>query len=228
LIHRNIGRIAIMAAFGAAALIGLATPALAQTKIVLTPARPSAANVSMRVSVDALQSRSGIRSVRMVLPAGITAKQATLVKGPQGWTLRPTSDGFVVSGPTLRWLTDAVFTVRLARLPANVRVLTFKTFVTYGNGHVEQWIGAAGKANAAPFVRLAVPVVASALPSPSPSASPSPSTSPAATVAAAVDRQSPSTLWLIVATIAGLLTIGLVIFMPRQRRAAALGKGATP
>src|SRR5690242_13114524 len=148
------GRIAIVAAFGAAALIGLATPALARAQVVLTPARPSAANVTMRVAVDAVQSRSGIRSVRMVLPAGITAKQLTLVKGPQGWTLRPTSDGFTVSGPTLRWKTDAEFTVRLARLPANVRVLTFKTYVTYGNGHVEQWIGAAGAANAAPFVRL--------------------------------------------------------------------------
>jgi uncharacterized protein YcnI len=218
-ITRILGRTAVLAGVTVATVAVLAAPALAHTEIEVTPAQAGAVNATMKVAAEAENSKAGIKSVRMVLPAGITADQVTLRKEPAGWALQRTTDGFTVTGPALKVKTDAEFTVTIAQLPVDAKVLTFKTLVTYSNGDVDRWIGAAGDANPAPFVSLA--------PAPSPTAaSPSPSavaTSPAATPSSPA-ATSPATGggssvgWLVATIVAGLVLIGVVVWLTRRRR----------
>src|SRR5262245_55667787 len=95
-IPRILGRAAVVAAIATATVAGLAAPALAHTEIELNPARAGAVNATMKVAAEAENTKAGIKSVQMVLPAGITAQQVTLSKGPKGWALQATSDGFAV------------------------------------------------------------------------------------------------------------------------------------
>jgi Domain of unkown function (DUF1775) len=220
-ISRIAGRAAVVAGFAVATVAMLAAPALAHTEIELTPARAGAANATMKVTAEAENTKAGIKSVRMVLPPGITASQVTLAKGPTGWALQPTSDGFTVTGPTLKVKTDAEFTVTIAQVPADAKVLTFKTLVTYSNGDVDRWIGAAGDSNPAPFVSLA-PAPSSTVASPSPSAvatgaAAAPSSPAVASSPAAPAGSSSVVGWVVAAIVVGLVVIGLVVWLMRRR-----------
>lgn len=213
---RILGRATVVAALATTAVAALAAPALAHTEIELTPAQAGAKNVTMKVTAEAESSKAGIKSVRIVLPAGITASQVTLEAGPSGWSLAPAEDGFTVAGAALKTKTDAEFTVKIAQLPADQTTLTFKTLVTYGNGDVDRWIGAPSDSNPAPVVNLAP------APSPSPSPSPSPafpSSAPTASPAtAAANSSSSGTGWIVAAVIAVLLVAGAVVWLSRRRR----------
>ncbi|GHJ47039.1 hypothetical protein Cs7R123_43810 [Catellatospora sp. TT07R-123] len=221
MLGRVLGRVAVVAAAGAVAVAVMALPASAHTEIELKPAQAGATNATLKVNAEAESDAAGIKSVQMVLPEGITPAEVTLASGPAGWALKPTGDGFTVAGPALRTGTDAAFTVTLAQLPAAATVLVFKTLVTYGNGDVDRWIGAASDSNPAPFVSLKP---AAASPSAVPSASAlaptgSAAASPQVSASAAADSASPSnTGWIATAVVVALLVAGAAVWLVRRGR----------
>lgn len=215
MISRIIGR-AVLTVATAGAVALWAGPALAHTEVELEPAQAGASNVTMKVTAEAESSKAGIASVQMVLPAGITPDQVSLAEGPSGWTLQPTTDGFTVSGTTLKVKTDAAFTVKIAKLPTDASTLTFKTLVKYSNGDVDRWIGAPSDSNPAPTVNLAPAPTPSPSPSPSP---PAPTTAAASPAPAASTSDSPgNTGWIVAAAIAVLLVGGAIVWLVRRRR----------
>jgi hypothetical protein len=90
----------------------LGSPAFAHTEIEVDNPQGGATGVTMTVTAEAENDSAGIASVRMVLPAGITPAQVSLVSGPTGWTLTPGPDGFTVAGAPLAVKTDLLTELR--------------------------------------------------------------------------------------------------------------------
>jgi hypothetical protein len=209
------------------AVLGLAGPALAHVEVSADKTTAGAENVTLTFTGEAENDKAGIKSERVVLPEGIEPSSVTLVKAPAGWKFTASADGFTVGGDALEVGQDAVWKVRLAKLPDGETRLSFKTLETYGDGKVSRWIeiqepGQDEPDNPAPLVTLKPgPSTAPATTSATPSAAPtSPSAAPVVTASAAPtpvaqnDEDSGSSTWwswvalvVLVAAVAGFLLV---------------------
>jgi uncharacterized protein YcnI len=238
-VHRKVTRSATAAAALAATasvVLGWAAPAWAHVEVSADKPRAGATNVTVTFNGEAESDSAGIKSERVVLPAGITPDQVRLGKAPSGWTYTKAADGFTVGGKALKIGQDARFSVVIAQLPANATELAFKTVETYGDGKVSRWIeipqaGQPEPDNPAPVLKLA----AAARPAPTTAAPttaapttaapttgvPATSTEPAftATPIAAEDSGSRTALWVAVAAVVVLAAAAGVAFALRRRRA---------
>ncbi|WP_354638974.1 DUF1775 domain-containing protein [Kitasatospora camelliae] len=204
-----------------AAVLALAVPAAAHVEVKSTPAQALAVDAVVAFDAEGENPGSGITEVKVTLPAGIAPGDVTLAEGPKGWTLKPTADGFAVSGPALGASKDAAYKVKVRQLP-DAKELAFKSVVTYADGKVDRWIelpqGAAKPAHPAPVLKLsaaapgATPLAAAttaAAPSSAAAAAPAP-VQPSAPASAAAEASAP------VAqsggsSVGGAVTIGLVV-----------------
>jgi uncharacterized protein YcnI len=118
----------------------VATPAWAHVEVSADRPQAGARNVTLTFKGEAESRTAGITSERVVLPAGITPQDATLVRAPAGWKLAATQDGFTVAGRALPVGDDATFSVTIAQLPTDATELAFKTVETYADGKVSRWI----------------------------------------------------------------------------------------
>jgi hypothetical protein len=221
---RAVLRMMTVVGVAALALAGPAAPALAHVEVSSDKNRAGATDATLTFTGEAENPNAGIRLERVVLPAGIPPAAVTLVKAPSGWRFTRTSDGFTVGGTALKTGTDAVWSVRVARLPANTTRLSFKTLETYGDGEIARWIeiqepGQPEPDNPAPLLTLrpaaptaASPSAAAAPASATPSAAPAPA---AAKAPAAADRASP--FWWIFSTVIALLVVGAGLLLARRR-----------
>jgi uncharacterized protein DUF1775 len=212
------------------AVLGLAGPALAHVEVSADKTTAGAENVTLTFDGEAESTSAGIASERVVLPAGIDPAGVTLVSAPAGWTYTRTADGFTVGGKALKVGTDAVWKVKIAKLPDGETRLSFKTLETYGDGKVSRWIEIqeAGKEepdNPAPLITLkpgpSTPAT-SAAPSAVPSAaSAAPASAAPATSAAAIDQlaEDSGSTWWIWAIIAVVLAAIAGFSLLRTRRA---------
>ena len=210
------------------AVAGLAAPALAHVEVSADKTTAGAENVTLTFSGEAENPAAGIQTERVVLPQGIAPSGVTLVKAPAGWTFTRNADGFTVGGTALKIGTNAVWKVKIAKLPDGQTRLSFKTLETYGNGDVSRWIeiqqpGQAEPDNPAPLVTLRPGPSGAASPSAAnTSAAPvavatSPATNSAAAVAGPAADNGGSTWWIWV-VVAALLVIGLVLVLVLLRR----------
>jgi hypothetical protein len=223
-------RLMTVSAVASLAVAGLAAPAFAHVEVSADKTQAGATDVTVTFSGEAENPKAGIKSERVVLPAGIPPAGVTLVKAPAGWAFAVTADGFTVAGKALPTGTDASWSVKIAKLPDGQTRLNFKTVETYGNGDVSRWIelqeaGADEPDNPAPLLTLK-PGASPAPTSASPSASPAPVDSaapagigPAATAAAPTDpaSDSSSTWWIWVVLVVLVVAAG-VVFLVRRRR----------
>jgi Domain of unkown function (DUF1775) len=223
-------RVMMVGAAAALAVAGPAGPALAHVEVSADKNRAGATDVTLTFTGEAENPHAGIRLERVVLPEGIAPADVTLVEAPAGWSFTRTSDGFTVGGKALKVGTDAVWSVRVARLPADATRLSFKTLETYGDGQIVRWIeiqepGQPEPDNPAPLLTLepAAPAAASpsgAAPSSAPSSAPAPApaasdASAAAAEAAVADRVSPT--WWIWPAVIVVLVAGAGLLLIRRR-----------
>ncbi|MEU0151548.1 DUF1775 domain-containing protein [Micromonospora fulviviridis] len=174
-------RVILAAAAGLAAAAVFGAPALAHVEVEADNTQAGARDVTLTFTGEAESSSAGIKSERVVLPAGISPQDVRLAKAPSGWKLSPNADGFTVAGPALKVGQDAVFAVTVAQLPSDATELAFKTLETYSDGKVDRWIeipeaGQPEPANPAPVLKLKPAAAAPTSASPTPSsAAPTPS-----------------------------------------------------
>jgi hypothetical protein len=178
----------------AAALVGAAPGvAAAHVEVSAPGATAGAGPVTLTFSAES-EAPTGIVALRTQLPAGLVPADVTLASGPAGWTLTPTADGFEVGGPALPAGADAEYAVTLARLPAGVPELVFKTLQHYADGREDAWIEV--PAAGAPEPERPAPVlsVAPGAPAPAATAAPAPQTTapPAAPATAAAPATTPA------------------------------------
>jgi hypothetical protein len=207
-------------------VLALAGPALAHVEVSADKTTAGATDVTLYFNGEAENPAAGIKSERVVLPTGIAPAEVTLVKAPSGWTYTQNSDGFTVAGKALKIGTNAVWSVKIAKLPDGETRLSFKTLETYGNGDVSRWIelqqpGQAEPDNPAPLLTLK-PGAASTTPPASPSSAAAPVPSAAApTTAQATEPASSdsgtSTWWIWVIVVVLVVAAG-AIFAVRRRR----------
>ncbi|GAA2633276.1 DUF1775 domain-containing protein [Paractinoplanes durhamensis] len=227
-------RVVTVGAVAGFAVLGVAGPALAHVEVSADKTTAGAANVTLTFNGEAESTDAGITSERVVLPAGLAPASVTLVKAPAGWTFTPNADGFTVGGKALKVGTDAVWKVKIAKLPDGETRLSFKTLETYADGEVVRWIEIqeAGKDepdHPAPLVTLkpgpsTAPTTAapsSAAPSAEPSSAVPVITSAAPTInaepaAAAGDGGSTWWIWVI-----GVVVVAAVAGFVLVRRGAA-------
>jgi Domain of unkown function (DUF1775) len=223
-------RVMTVGAAAALAVAGPAGPALAHVEVSADKNRAGATDVTLTFTGEAENPHAGIRLERVVLPQGIAPADVSLVKAPAGWRFTRTGDGFTVGGRELTTGTDAVWSVRVARLPAGATRLSFKTLETYGDGEIVRWIGIQEPGqpepdNPAPLLTLqpagpaTAPASAAAAPSATassgPAAAPGPEASRAAAEAAAASRVSPT--WWVWPAIIALLVAGAGVLLARRR-----------
>ncbi|WP_030435678.1 DUF1775 domain-containing protein [Actinoplanes subtropicus] len=222
-------RVATVAAVAGVAVLGLAGPALAHVEVSADKTTAGASDVTLTFDGEAENTKAGIKSERVVLPAGLPPAGVTLVKAPAGWTFTSAADGFTVGGAPLKIGQDAVWKVRIAKLPDGQTRLSFKTLETYGDGSIVRWIeiqqpGQPEPDNPAPLVTLKPgPAAAPALGATSSTNAINP-TSPAATAAVSPVAELPGDdggsssgtwwIWVIVAVV--LIGGGLVIVLRRR------------
>ena len=221
-----------ISALAGVGVLALAGPALAHVEVSANKSTAGASDVTLTFNGEAENDAAGIKSERVVLPTGLTPADVTLVKAPAGWKFTRNDDGFTVAGKALKIGTDAVWSVKIAKLPAGKTTLDFKTLETYGNGEVDRWIelqeaGQDEPDHPAPQLKLkAAPATApssSAAVVASPSAAP-PATTPAATATTAVATDpassdgGSSTWWIWVIVVVVVLAAG-GLFALRRRSA---------
>jgi hypothetical protein len=205
------------AVVGVIAALAVAGVAYAHVEVEAEPAVGGAAAV-VTFSAEAESPSSGIKSVQIILPAGIAPSDVSLKSGPPGWTLTPTADGYTVAGPALPRGRDAEHAITVKALPNQPQVV-FKALVTYANNSVDRWIEEPSTANPnpdqpAPILKLT--------PGPSP---PAPAARGAATTPPVVATATPiaeegglSAIWwiLIVAVVIAAAVAAVVV--ARKRR----------
>lgn len=181
-------RLTLAAATAAAAVLLTAVPAAAHTEVEADKAQALAENVTVSFHAEAESDTSGIKSVRVVLPEGITPADVTYDKGPKGWKFTAGDDGYTVGGPELKTGTSAEYSVVVRQLP-DAEEVPFKTLQTYGDGHVDRWIELDENSDTpAPTLKLKAAAPGAKVVTPSASASPTPTpeaTTPAPTTPAA-------------------------------------------
>lgn len=211
------------------AVLGLAGPALAHVEVSADKTTAGARDVTLTFHGEAESTTAGIASERVVLPAGIDPAGVTPLSVPAGWAFTRNPDGFTVAGKALKVGTDAVWKVKVAKLPDGETRLSFKTLETYADGKVSRWIeiqqaGQDEPDNPAPLVTLKPgPAPATTAASSAPAASPSPvAPSPAAATAQTLplktrdDGGSSWWIWLIAVVV---VAAGLGFFLLRRGRA---------
>jgi uncharacterized protein YcnI len=214
-------RVSTVGAVAAVALAMLAGPAFAHIQVRADKNQAGASDVTLTFTGEAENPNAGIRLERVVLPQGMAPADVTLVKAPAGWTFARTADGFTVGGTALTTGTDAIWSVRVARLPAGATRLSFKTLETYGDGQIVRWIeiGEPGQPepdNPAPLLTLTAAASPSAA---SPPAGAAPSTAPAPAASQAADaalagRASPT--WWIWPAVIVVLVAGAGVLLARR------------
>jgi len=206
-------RLAAVAGLATAALLGVATPALAHTQATIDNPQAGAGNVLLTLNAEAESTTAGIKSLEVTLPGGIQPAQVSLTDGPGGWTFARTTQGFTVSGSALAVGTPAKASLRIAQLPATAQVLAFRTLVTYNDGKVDRWIEV--PSTAAPDPPDPAPTV-SLKPAAATSAPESNLVSPGAVIrnnpspAAQAPTSKSRTAWLWAIVIAGLILLLLI------------------
>jgi len=224
-----------ISALAGVGVLALAGPALAHVEVSANKTTAGATDVTLTFSGEAENDAAGIKSERVVLPAGIAPTDVSLVKAPAGWKFTQNSDGFTVAGQALKIGTDAEWSVKIAKLPDGKTTLDFKTLETYGNGEVDRWIelqeaGQDEPDHPAPQLKLkAGPATA---PSSAPaavatSAAPAPTTAPTTAVAAPdpVSSDSGSSTWWIWVIVVVVVLAAGGIFVLRRRRPGASDPG---
>lgn len=196
-------RLLTISALAGVGVLALAAPALAHVEVSADKTTVGATDVTLKFNGEAENPGGGIQSERVVLPTGIAPSSVTLVKAPAGWKFTQNSDGFTVAGKALKIGTDAVWSVKIAKLPDGQNTLDFKTLETYGNADVSRWIeiqqpGQAEPDNPAPQLKLT-----GGSPTTSPSAAATsaaaatPATTTTATAAQPASSDSGSSKWWI-------------------------------
>ena len=225
-----------ISATAAVGVLALAGPALAHVEVSADKTTAGATDVTLTFTGEAENDAAGIASERVVLPKGIAPAEVTLVKAPSGWKFSTTADGFTVGGKALRTGTDAVWSVKIAKLPDGATTLDFKTLETYGNGEVSRWIelpepGQDEPDNPAPRLKLkagpstapssaasspaaASPATASSEPAAVPASS-APATATAAQPASADDGSSTWWIWVILVVL--VIAAGAVFALRRRK-----------
>jgi len=224
-------RLLTISAIAGVGVLTLAAPALAHVEVSADKTTAGATDVTLTFTGEAENPGGGIQSERVVLPTGIAPAEVTLVKAPSGWKFTRNSDGFTVGGKALKVGTDAVWSVKIAKLPDGETRLSFKTLETYGNGDVSRWIeiqepGQDEPDNPAPLVTLkpgpsTAPATPSAAASSPAAAVPSTATSPADAAAPAAEpasSDSGTSTWWIWAVVIVLAIAAGVIFAVRRRK----------
>ena len=215
-----------ISAIAGVGVLALAGPALAHVEVSADKTTAGATDVTLTFNGEAENSAAGIKSERVVLPAGLAPADVSLVKAPSGWTYTRKSDGFTVAGKALKIGTGAVWSVKVAKLPDVETRLSFKTLETYGNGDVSRWIelqqpGQAEPDNPAPLLTLkpgaattppASPSSAAAAPVPSDAALTAQAQAPAPAAA-----NSGTSTWWIWVIVVGLIVAAGAIFAVRRR-----------
>jgi hypothetical protein len=208
-------------------VLGLAAPALAHVEVSADKTTVGATDVTLSFNGEAENPGGGIQSERVVLPTGITPSSVTLVKAPAGWKFTRNGDGFTVAGKALKTGADAVWSVKIAKLPDGRKTLDFKTLETYGNGDVSRWIeiqqpGQAEPDNPAPQLKLTGGSSAAASSAPATAATTDVATTAPTTTAAAAPASSDggsSTWWIWVIVVVVVVAAGGFFIL--RRRAAA-------
>jgi uncharacterized protein YcnI len=216
----------------AMAVLGWSAPAWAHVEVSADKPQAGATNVTVTFNGEAESDSAGIKSERVVLPAGITPDQVRLGKAPSGWTFTRAADGFTVGGKALKVGQDAKFSVVIAQLPADATELAFKTVETYGDGKVSRWIeipqpGQPEPDNPAPVLKVkaaAQPAATTAAPTTAAptTAAPATTSQPAFTSSptAAEDSGSRIGLWVAVIAVVVVVAAAAVAFALRRRRAS--------
>jgi hypothetical protein len=207
-------RVLTVGAMAGFAVLGLAGPAFAHVEVSADKKTAGAENVTLTFNGEAERDDAGIKSERVVLPQGIDPSAVTLVKAPAGWTFTQGPDGFTVGGKALKIGQDAVWKVKIAKLPDGQTRLSFKTLETYSNGEIDRWIeiqqpGQDEPDHPAPLLVLKPgPSTAPTTQSPAPSAEPSTAAPVAAGTATAISQVQTSDdggstwwIWLLVAVV---------------------------
>ncbi|HEY0700256.1 MAG TPA: DUF1775 domain-containing protein, partial [Micromonospora sp.] len=191
-VRGHLARLALVSATTAFSLAALAGPASAHVEVSADKARAGATDVTLSFAAESESTRAGIVSLRVVLPAGIAPADVTWVSGPSGWTLKPGTDGYTVTGPALKPGADAKYRVKVAALPGDARSLAFKTLQTYSDGRVDRWIeiptGGSKPDNPAPVLALAP----AATPASGPTTAVSPTPTPEVSSSAPTPASSPA------------------------------------
>ncbi|MFD7504710.1 DUF1775 domain-containing protein [Streptomyces sp. NPDC059850] len=125
-------------AVGAAA-IAFAGPASAHAEVTASNPQALAKDVVLTFTGEAESESGGFTDVRVVLPEGIAPGDVTLDEAPKNWKMKPTKDGYTLSGPKLAVGTNAVHKIKVKQLP-DAKSLAFKTIETYSDGKVSRWI----------------------------------------------------------------------------------------
>jgi uncharacterized protein YcnI len=211
------------------AVLGLAAPAFAHVEVSADKTRAGATDVTLTFTGEAENPKAGIMTERVVLPDGIAPADVSPAKLPSGWKFTANSDGFTVGGKPLKTGTDAVWSVKIAKLPADQTRLSFKTLETYGDGDIVRWIeiqepGQDEPDNPAPLLVLepaasTAPATPSAGPSTAAAAPPSAApTTAQATVPVADNGGSTWWIWVVVIVIV-VAGAGLLLIRRRSSRA---------
>ena len=165
-------RLGVVAAATLTASLALTTAAFAHVEVEADKPQALAEDVTLTFTSEAESDSAGFTSVRVVLPKGLAPADVSLAEGPKGWKLKPTADGYEVSGPKLATGTDAVHKVTVEQLP-DAKELAFKAVETYSDGDVSRWIelptGGPEPEQPAPLLKLK-PAAPGKPTSPSPSA----------------------------------------------------------
>ena len=231
---KRVATVATVAAVAGFAVLGLAGPAFAHVEVSADKTTAGASDVTLTFTGEAENDKAGIKSERVVLPAGVDPAGVTLVKAPAGWTFTSAADGFTVGGNALKIGVDAVWKVKIAKLPDGETRLSFKTLETYGDGSIVRWIeiqepGQPEPDNPAPLVTLkpgpssAAPssAASSAVASTSTTNPATPTNQAAATpVTSLPGDDSGSSTWWIWVIVAVVLIGGGVLLVLRRRNAA--------
>jgi uncharacterized protein YcnI len=217
-------RLLTISVIAGVALPALAGPALAHVEVSADKTTAGATDATLTFNGEAENPAAGIRSERVVLPAGIAPADVNLVKAPAGWTFTRNADGFTVAGKALKIGTNAGWSVKVAKLPDGETRLSFKTLETYGNGDISRWIelqqpGQAEPDNPAPLLTLQPGTPTTPPASPSSAAAPVPSAAAPTTAAAtAAAAGGTSTWWIWVIVLVLVVAAGAVFAVRRRRR----------
>jgi hypothetical protein len=205
------------------AVLGLAAPAFAHVEVSADKTQAGATDVTVTFNGEAENPKAGIMTERVVLPAGIAPADVSPAKLPPGWKYTANSDGFTVGGKALKIGTDAVWSIKIVKLPADQTRLSFKTLETYGDGDIVRWIeiqepGQDEPDNPAPLLVLKPAAsTAPATPSAEPSTAVAAPTTAQATTPVAKDSSSTWWIWVVVVVIV-LVGGGLLLMRRRSSR----------
>jgi Domain of unkown function (DUF1775) len=218
-------RLLTVGAMAGLGLIALAGPALAHVEVSADRTTAGATDVTLRFHGEGENPSAGITAERVVLPAGIAPADVSPVRAPRGWRFTRGADGFTVAGTALKPGTDAVWSVKVAQLPAGATRLSFKTLETYGDGKISRWIeiqepGQAEPDNPAPLLTLrpgpSTAPASTAAPATSATSAPAPGPATVRATAPAADTGGTSTWWIWIVAIVPVAAAAALVLARRR------------